>query len=87
MKSERVVSLDGTVRYYNEQGQLHNENGPAIESPGVTLQWYNNGNRHRLNGPAIEHASGLKYWYYNNKHIKCYSQEEFERLIKLKVFW
>jgi len=41
---------------------------------------------HRLDGPAIEYFDGDRRWYYNNKYIRCSSQEEFERLIKLRLF-
>ena len=43
--------------------------------------------RHREDGPAIEFSDGDSLWYFNNKLIKCSSQEEFERLMKLKFLW
>jgi len=46
-----------------------------------------NGELHREDGPAIEYPNGSKSWYYHGKYIDCYSQEELERLIKLKVLW
>ena len=52
-----------------------------------TKRWYLDGKRHRTDGPAIEYPNGDKYWYLNGKQIDCKSQEEFERLLKLKVFW
>lgn len=48
--------------------------------------WFDN-KRHRIDGPAIEYACGVKRWYYDDEFIDCKSQEEFERIIKLKAFW
>jgi len=45
------------------------------------------GQRHRLTGPAIEEANGRQEWWINNQKLEVNSQEEFERLMKLKVFW
>jgi hypothetical protein len=49
--------------------------------------YYLNGYSHREDGPAIEHANGHKFWFVNGTYIPCTTQEEFERLMKLKVFW
>ena len=57
----------------------------VIHSNG-TKAWYNLGKRHREDGPAVEYADGNKDWFYHGVHVDCSSQEEFERLIKLKVF-
>jgi len=32
-------------------------------------------------------ANGTKRWYLDDKQIDCKSQEEFERLMRLKAFW
>lgn len=42
---------------------------------------------HRLDGPAIEFSDGKKIWAINGKRLECSSQEEFERIIGLKIFW
>lgn len=44
---------NGTVWYYNDQGQLHREDGPAIENPDGINAWYKNSKLHRLHGPAL----------------------------------
>ena len=62
-----------------------------IDSLGVC--WYEDQNDsgtrylHREDGPAVENNDGTKHWYLNGRWINCSSQEEFKRLIKLKVFW
>lgn len=78
---------DGSKRYYNSKDQHHRIGGPAIVLTGGTKVWYQNGKPHRLDGPAFEWMSRPHQWYFEGELIDCNSQEEFERLIKLKVFW
>jgi len=88
--NQPVCKIDeyGT-KYWYLNGQLHREDGPAVEEyDGYKYKvWYLHGQRHRLDGPAIEYAGGNKRWYYHGELINCFSQEEFERLIKLKFLW
>lgn len=42
---------------------------------------------HREDGPAVEHIDGRSSWWLNGEQIDCTSQEEFEKLLKLKPFW
>jgi hypothetical protein len=55
-------------------GQLHREDGPAIERADGLKQWYLNGKLHREDGPAIEYADGEKRWYLNDRQ---YSEKGF----------
>jgi hypothetical protein len=63
----KEIDFNGTIRYYNNQGQFHNENGPAIEYIDGTKSWYVNGVRHRDDGPARVSWTGAKFWYKNGK--------------------
>jgi len=78
--------LFGEHVYYSGN-KLHREDGPAIECANGHKAWYFRGQRHRIDGPAIEFADGSKSWYYYGEGINCSSQEEFNRLIKLKALW
>ena len=71
-----TVDENGTVRWYNENGQRHREDGPAYEYADGTRFWYLNGQRHREDGPAIEYANGDRSWYLNGKYL---SEEEHRR--------
>ena len=62
------------------------KNGLHI-APYGNKYWYLEGELHREDGPAVEYPDGTKEWYLNYKNIKCHSQEEFEKLMKLKAFW
>ena len=59
------VGSDGTVRYYNTQGQLHREYGPAFEHPDGSREWVQHGQLHRLDGPAVEQPDGYRAWWQN----------------------
>jgi hypothetical protein len=77
--------LDGSILYNLDYKKvLHRIDGPAIEWYDGTKEWFINGIRHREDGPAFEWANGIREWWLNgNRH----SQQEFEKLIRLKAFW
>ena len=59
------------MHYYNERGELHRLDGPAVIHPDGYEAWYRNGIRHRLDGPAINNQyTGYKAWYDNGELIK-----------------
>ena len=44
MKTYKVtVDNGGTIRWHNERGQLHREDGPAVELANGYKAWYLNG--------------------------------------------
>ena len=86
MNNGLFIDVDGN-KYWYHHDKLHCEGGPAVEYVNGDRHWYLNGKHHREDGPAVEWADGAKFWYLNGKEINCSSQEEFERLLKLKVFW
>jgi len=57
----------GNVYYYNEKGQLHRLDGPAIEYWNGGKEWYENGEQRRLDGLAVEYAKGDKIWFVEGK--------------------
>ena len=68
MKTYKVtVSEYGTKCWYNEQGQRHREDGPALDCANGTKSWYLNDKLHREGDPAIECANGDKWWYHNDQ--------------------
>ena len=42
---------------------------------------------HREDGPACILSTGEEYWYFKGLEIKCSSLDEFQRKIKLLVFY
>jgi len=75
------------TKYWYLNGQSHREDGPAVEYIGGDKEWYLHGKLHREDGPAQDWSNGEKYWWYYGKWINCSSQDEFNRLIKLKALW
>ena len=86
--NQPICKIDeyGTKRWFLNRN-LHREDGPAVEYANGDKSWYLNDELHRLDGPAIEDANGYKDWYYHGERINCFSQEEFEQLIKLKFLF
>jgi len=76
-----IVTVDerGTKSWYLN-GELHSEDGPAIERCDGNRYWYQNGKRHREDGPAVEFADGTRVWYL---HGVPYSEEQFTELMRL----
>jgi len=74
-------------RLWYKENKLHRLNGPAVEMFDGTKEWYIEGKLHREAGPAIEHSNGYKEYWYLDKRIRCNSDEEYIRLINLKLFW
>ena len=57
------------MEYRNEFGELHRDDGPAIETSIGVKAWYRHGEFHRVGGPAIEYPNGYRAWYINGKEI------------------
>jgi len=82
MKEYRVKVYENRIEWYNLDGQLHRENGPAVEYANGTKEWYVNDRRHREDGPAIEWVDGSKFWYINDQEL---TKEEFEARNKVEL--
>jgi hypothetical protein len=65
-----IIDKYNIKQWFNSQGQLHREDGPAVIWPNGDKYWYKNGQLHREDGPAEEWTHGNKYWYINGKRIK-----------------
>jgi hypothetical protein len=78
MKKETLTAYtnsNGTIRYYNEYGDLHNANGPAVIWPDGGQEHWINDQLHNPNGPAIVWANGYKEYYINGEEL---SEAEFK---------
>jgi len=67
MKEYKVKVYNNRTEWYNLEGQLHREDGPASENANGDKSYYLNGKRHREDGPAVEWPNGYKYYYINDK--------------------
>jgi len=71
-----IVNEWGVKEWRNAVGQLHRDEGPALEwSDGITKFWYQNGLAHREDGPAsiMKCGSGegevAQTWWVEGKRI------------------
>ncbi len=62
-----MVDKNKTIRWFNDKGELHRLDGPAVEFADGSKEWYVDDKRHRLDGPAFEWSDGSKVWYVNGK--------------------
>ena len=74
---EYTVTVDdyGTKMWYLN-GELHREDGPAVEYADGDKFWFLHGERHREDGPAIEFPNGNKYWCLNGEPV---TEQEHKR--------
>ena len=78
MTEYKVKVYDDRTEWYNLDGDLHREDGPAIEYASGNKYWFLNNKLHRTDGPAIEWADGTKYWYLNGKEL---TEKEFNKTL------
>jgi hypothetical protein len=74
MTEYKLKVTEKHTKWYNLEGQLHREDGPATEYANGDKSYYINDKLHREDGPAIEHINGDKYYYINGKEL---TEEEF----------
>jgi hypothetical protein len=83
MKNGIDVSVDGTKEWW-VNGQLHREDGPAIEHAGGSRIWCQNDKIHREDGPAYEESDGTRVWYiYDVRHREDGPAVEFANGTKM----
>ena len=61
-----VVTKNGSKYWYDELGQRHRADGPAVITDEYE-SWYFNGELHREDGPAIIWKDGEQHWYINGE--------------------
>jgi len=86
MKNGLIIDKLG-IKYWYEDDQLHRIDSPACKYANSNKCWYIEGKHHRIDGPAVEYINGSKVWYYQGRYSDCQTQQQFEKLIKLRLFW
>jgi len=64
---EYTVQVTDVSTEWYLNGELHREDGPAVEEANGYKAWYINGDLHRTDGPAFERPDGYKAWFLNDK--------------------
>jgi hypothetical protein len=51
--------------------------------------WTLGGKLHRMKGPAVvgKNEPIKQAWWFQGERVICSSQDEFERIVALKIFW
>ena len=78
-----------TDRFGNKEwylnGDLHREDGPAVEWANGDKMWWLNGKYHREDGPAVERVDGDKVWFLNGKELTEKEHQDQTRRCTNKV--
>ena len=90
MTSIKYTDRNGDV-YFRDENHLYHRGDdlPAIELIDGYRAWFWHGERHRTAGPAriYHNRTDEKEWWVNGERIYCKTQEEFEKLMRMKAFW
>ena len=76
MKEYIVRVYSDRSEWYNDDGELHREDGPAVETSDGNKYWYKNKELHREDGPAVEFEDGSTEWWLNGQQLP---EEEFNQ--------
>lgn len=68
----KSVWHSGRIEYYDENGDYHRDDGPAVIDNGQF--WYKHGKFHRLDGPAYSSYKEKSYWIDGVE----YTEEQFK---------
>ena len=85
--NDSILTDYGDFQIWMKGKLLHRIDGPAYTNIAGRKEWWVNGQLHREDGPAVELNNGHKLWFYYGKGVECSTQQQFEKLIKLKAFW
>jgi len=69
LKNYSKIKVDeyGNKRYFNDKGNHHRLDGPAIEDLNGIKFWYINENCHRNIDPSDEYSDGTKQWFFKGQ--------------------
>ena len=79
LKYRVMATENGTRIYHNSAGQVHREEGPAVEWTDGTKMWRYNDMLHRTDGPAVEYTNGTKFWFLYDAQ---YTESEYYTALK-----
>lgn len=78
--TKKFIKNSYGTRWYNEFGELHREDGPAVEWDDGRKEWFQNDERHRIDGPAIYNYNNKAYFYIRSINFK--DKEHWFRCLK-----
>jgi hypothetical protein len=81
MKPRKSSARNGDARYRLD-GQLHREDGPAIDNVNGYQEYWQHGQLHREDGPAIISPLGRKEWWAKGKCTKVKWPDGIDELLR-----
>lgn len=72
--------------WYDENGLLHRDDGPAVIMHGAGEKWFRHGKLHRDDGPAVVMEDGTKK-YYKEGYLHREGGPAIERVSGVKEWW
>lgn len=60
-----IAQWPNGIKFWYLNGEIHREDGPAIEWANGKKEWFFHGQYHREDGPAVERLDGYKEWWVN----------------------
>ena len=70
------VFENGTIEWYDLEGRLHKEDGPAVVSSDGFRAWHKHGELHRTDGAAVSYSDGSEEWFIDGKHPLWYQKQQ-----------
>ena len=68
--AKRRYDRDGSVRWIDDEGRAHREDGPASVWPHGTQYWFRHGRDHFAHGPADLWSRGTIMWYEDGEYLR-----------------
>jgi hypothetical protein len=82
---DHIIDKNGNEYWLDDDDLIHRDNAPAFIYANGNSIWYQHGLLHRLDGPAIDVGNGDGFWYIDGEKIRCKDNDEFLRVVKMKV--
>ena len=60
----------GAVRWLDDEGHFHREDGPAAVLDDGAHFWCRHGDFHFAHGPSVLYADGTVRWYEDDKYLR-----------------
>lgn len=70
MESKCFTDKYGNKRWYNDLGELHREDGPAIEYRAGTKAWFVRARYHNIKGPSFISVTGRVDWFIDGEEFE-----------------
>lgn len=66
LKFTGIAESTINTKIWYKDGNLHREDGPAVQRADGGKEWWIKGKCHRIDGPAVIFPSGKKEWHLEN---------------------